>query len=383
MMNLTQTLIEESRNNPGKFYDDTVLPGTRAETRVKAHEAPATCSLGKAPFNPFEITPLGEHQVAATSEDLACQLDQLLDVYANNGLDCETTSMAHPSGILGVICQDEPALAKALLAARLSALKTDITSWWTGHNTARKHITTLEALLQDGDLEAFLPELFKYEKQHSKVPFCQIVEAKFVAAEDHEDTSLFVPFKGTLLPGIFAQHAAALQMQREVHAGTTGLELCDLPVLKKTRPDRTTADLVRIMVLAEPDTVLDFLIGQCRHGLNQVRARSADLTRPLSTEDRPVFAKFAQQLQSLYRLGDRADIEAFLADPDNADLYVALQQRLADLYLDQLQTRIQTTELAGMTDARLSDMESSLAAFEFTIANFPGPVRKRQKSWLQ
>ena len=378
MMSFTEALIQESRINPAKLYDDTAITPKKTEIRVSAHEAPATFSTEKALFNPFEITPMGERQVAASQEDLKFQLNQLLDVYDDNCLDRQTTSMSHRFGILGVISNDEPKLAKALFAARLNALKKDIDSWtmFSDRSGARSNIARLEDLLESGDLEALMVELLKYEKLHGKVPFCQVVADKFIDPDARAKTELFVPFKGNGLVNALAQTVAAYQMERELRVTATAYEeelyddLGNLPALK-ANPQRPASELVKVMVLAETDTVLNYLIFQCRQDLNRVRAETADMTRPLSTAEQACFEKSAQQMQALYRLRGREDLKAFLADPANKNLNIALQQGLADRYLNQLRSKIQTTNMAGMTSEQLSDMEATMAAFEYTIANYP------------
>lgn len=377
-LNLSQAMIETARLNNRKSFDDADLPKKAVQSKVSVQEAPARFSCDTVIANPFLI-PVADRQVAAAPDDLKYQLNMRLDAYDENGLDAETISMSHPFGIMGVICQDEPQLAKALFAARLNALKKDITTWWTGRDAALQNITNLETLLATGDLEAFLPELLKYEKRHSKVPFCQIVAAKFIDPKNNEETALFVPFKqNSAFLDAMAQTAAAYQMGMGLRT-ERGEDLCNLPALK-TKQNRTASDLVKTMLVAEQDAVLNFLIAECHHDLTQVRAQVTDLTRPLTEAQRAVFEKSSKQLQTLYRLRDRADIEAFLADPANADLNTALQQGLADQYLNQLRTRIQTTELAGMTEAQLSDMETTLAALEFTISNFPQADAEKAKA---
>ena len=389
MMNLTPTQTQQARTAQDRSFDDTGLARKEspfAQTgQVKSLDDNALTALSNKPLQ-FTATPtptaLTARIISKSPEGLAAQLDELMAEYDQSGLTEQETVVLHPYGMIGLISEDHPEFAKALLAQRLNEFEADAKTWsWlsaTKRDNALLQIEEMRKLLAEGQCESVIAQLLTLEKENSKITFCQVLNAKFMAPEQHADTPLFKPFKnGNWFAGLCEDINTDLQKTEALAGASAAHETLQLKfdALKHRKAAKVQSgqDLVDYMMLAEPATVSAYLKSQCELGLQQLRlSMKADTSKPLTAEQRAELKENTTQLQQLGKAANRAQLEAFLADPANASLKSALEQTLVDVYIQQLHHVIVNADFAGMTKIQLHEMVNTGKLFTQMMVDLQG-----------
>ena len=378
-------LISASRTTQDRSFDDTCL----------ARSAPTFARSGQVKFSddttfvvnkPLQFitaptpTALTARVISKTPKGLAEQLDDLMTEYDQNGLTAQETAVLHPYGMMGLISEDHPEFAKALLAQRLNEFEADVKTWsWlsTGNRErALQQIKEMRSLLVKGQCEKVIAQLQKLEKTNSKITFCQVLNAKFMAPEQHNETELFKPFKnGNWLAGLCEKINTDLQKTEALADASAAHESLQLKfdALKHRNATKVQSgqDLIDYMILADPTTVSTYLKSQCKLGLQNLRlSLKANTGQLLTDEQRVELKENTTQLQKLGKATTRTQLEAFLADPANASLKNTLTQTLVDVYIQQLHHVIVNADFAGMTKTQLHEMVNTGKLFKQMMATY-------------
>lgn len=380
MTNLTPAQIQQART--GQSYDDLGLTRTQPTfayaDQVRSLDDAALPTTAPLQFTPeFTPTALTARVISETQEGLEVQLDELMAEYDENGLSSQETVLLHPFGILGQIAEDHPAFATALLTRKLNALQKDAESWSflsrSNRAQALEQIALMRERLAAGELETVISLLLAVEKANSKVTFCQVMNAKFMDPDTYAQTPLFAPVKtGDWFAGLCEairvdmQKADALADAAAAHENLQ--KTFDALKYRKADKVRSAQDLVDYMMLAEPTAIAGYLKSQCELGLQTLRLELKSTGTAMTDEQRAGLQENNAQLQQLGKARNRAQLEAFLADPANATLKNALEQTLVDVYIQQLHHVIVNADYAGMNKAQLHQMVKTGQLFKQMMA---------------
>ncbi|MET4693864.1 hypothetical protein [Endozoicomonas lisbonensis] len=380
MMNLTSTQTRNARTTSGRSYDDT---GSATKSQVTSqvttvdHSAPRSASRSLKQHSSASQKTLNTRVISQSQQGLEEQLNELMALYDNNGLERQETAILHPYGILGQISEDHPEFVSALITQRLKELTADAATWWSSANRehANQQIALMSQLLASGQYEELFALLVKLEKDNKKITFCQVMNAKFLDPDHHKATPLFKPFKNEgWFSGLCTAILSDLQKTEAIADASAAFhrlqQSFDELQHRNANKVHSPGDLTKYMLLAEPAPVREYLKSQCAYRLQELRLKLKDTSQSLTDSERAEVKALSSQLLQLGQTTNRKELQAFLADPANAELNKDLENALVDVYLQQLRHRIVNADYAAMNKAQLHKMVKESQRFKELMATY-------------
>lgn len=280
----------------------------------------------------------------------------------------DQTILMSPFGIFGLIKEDESQLAHALIKQRLMALDTDIDGWtrFSDKDKAHNDIAAMQTLLKEGVTTKLLQALCNYETNHDKVGFCKILTAKFVHPEQYSSVELFKPFSLGFFGWITSEMRTDIekaQILTDMAEACHEIQTDFLETLFKTNLITSPRDLVTHLTLTTPASVISFLKSACIQTLGNYNQKMKVVDTSLSTKEEVDFQTNVAQLKKLSVM-THTNLQAFIEEEANTELYQYLTTQLVDAYVKQLFLDISTADFNALTGSQLNEITIKADVFK-------------------